>query len=333
MRLPSFDFHAPDNLTDTLKLKKEKGPDAAFLAGGTDLLVNLKHGVKNPGHVISLKNVADIKGVKQDPGGLTIGAMTSLIEVAGHQDVQRHFPALAAALKKVGAVTLQHFAGAIGGNLLCNTRCQFFNQSEFWRTGFERCFKMGGQKCLVVEESKECSSVCQSDGAVMLAAYSAQATLAGPGGERRLPVLDLFSGKGEAPFTLTDDEILINISLFTPPQNTGAHFEKIAYRSAVDFPLMSAGAALTLRQGKIDRARIIVGAAGPAPMWVAEASNMLTGWDGDTEVLGQAAESAYQQCAGSIVDNVGASAEYRRDMVKVALRRAVTGAYQTAIKE
>ncbi|MBU1741350.1 MAG: FAD binding domain-containing protein, partial [Proteobacteria bacterium] len=232
MRLPEFDYIAPGDLGEALKLKNEKGA-AAWLAGGTDLLVNLKQGVKNPDLVISLKDLAELEGITEDPGGLTIGSMTSLIEVMQHPAVLDHFPALAEALRSVGAVTLQHYAGTIGGNLLLNTRCRYFNQSRFWRDGFERCLKMGGQKCLVVEDSKECSSVCQSDGAVMLAAYSAMAILKSAGGQRRVPVPDLFSGKGEAPFTLTDDELLTGVKLFFPAEGTGAHYEKIAWRSAM----------------------------------------------------------------------------------------------------
>ncbi len=330
MRLPEFDYIAPRDLGEALKLKKEKGPAAAWLAGGTDLLVNLKQGVKNPDLVISLKNIEALRGVTEDPGGLTIGAMTDLNQVMEHPAVIEHFPALAAALRGVGALTLQHFAGTIGGNLLLNTRCQHYNQSRFWRLGFERCFKMGGQKCLVVEESKECSSVCQSDGAVMLAAYSAQAVVDGPGGRRQVPVLGLFSGKGEAPFTLAEDELLTAIKLFTPPSGTGAHYEKISYRSAMDFPLISAGAVVSVSKGKIDRARIIIGAAAAAPVWAAEAEKMLAGTVAEPEVCAAAAESALVQCGGTIVDNAGATAEYRRDMVGVAVRRAVAAAFAAA---
>jgi len=330
MRLPEFDYSAPADLGEALKLKNEKGPAAAWLAGGTDLLVNLKQGVKNPDLVISLKDLTELQGITEDPGGLTIGPMTSLIEVMEHPAVVEHFPALAAALRSVGAVTLQHHAGTIGGNLLLNTRCQHFNQSRFWRDGFERCLKMGGQKCLVVEDSKECSSVCQSDGAVMLAAYSAMAVIQNAGGQRQVSVLDLFSGKGEAPFTLTDDELLTGIKLFLPAPGTGAHYEKITWRGAMDFPLISAGAAVSVSKGKIDRARIIVGAAAAKPIWAAEAEKILARTAAEPEVLKKAAESAVVQCGGSIVNNLDAGDEYRRDMVGVAVSRAVRAAFAVA---
>jgi 4-hydroxybenzoyl-CoA reductase beta subunit len=330
MRLPEFDYIAPDDLGEALRLKKEKGPAAAWLAGGTDLVVNLKQGVKNPDLLISLKNIGQLQGIAEDPGGLTIGAMTSLNQVMDHPTVRTKFPGLAEALGSVGAATLQHFAGTLGGNLLLNTRCNYFNQSRFWRDGFERCFKMGGQKCLVVEESQDCSSVCQSDGAVMLAAYSAMAMVSGAGGQRQVPVLELFSGKGETPFTLTDDEILTAIKLFEPPDGTGAQYEKISYRSAMDFPLISAGAVVTVSKGKIDRARIIVGAAAAQPVWAAEAEKMLAGATPEPQVLAAVAESAMTQCGGTIVENAGATAEYRRDMVGVAVRRAVGAAFAAA---
>ncbi|MFH1090005.1 MAG: FAD binding domain-containing protein, partial [Pseudomonadota bacterium] len=217
MRLPSFEYLAPSSLAETLRLLAERAPAAAVLAGGTDLIPRLRYRLVKPDLVLSLSHVPELKEIRLDGLTLKIGACAVLQEVMNHPEVKAQAPGLADALKSIGAPNIQHRIGTIGGNLLLNTRCLFYNQSEWWRSGRERCLKNGGQVCHSLPESKECSASCQSDGAAMLSALSVQVVLKSAKGERMLPLAELFSGKGEAPFTLTPEELLTQVQIFLPP--------------------------------------------------------------------------------------------------------------------
>jgi CO/xanthine dehydrogenase FAD-binding subunit len=247
-----------------------------------------------------------------------------------HPEVQKQIPGLAEALASVGAPHIQHRAGAIGGNLLLGTRCLHYNQSEWWRSSREHCYKDGGQVCHALTESKECSASCQSDGAIMLAALGAQVVLKSVSGERTIQISELFSGLGDAPFTLGPGELLTEVRIFLPAPGTGTSYQKLRWRSSIDYPLISAGAMVTLSKGKFDRVRLVLGAAGPAPLLVGEAEKALRGRVPDAEAINEAAALARKKAEGSIVENTLAPAEYRRRMAAVLARRALRAAVERA---
>lgn len=330
MRLAPFDYLAPPSLDETLRLLHRHGQAAAVLAGGTDLVVRLRHRLSRADCVVSLRNLEELREIRTEGLTLRIGALASLRDVYGRPDVADAMPGLADALKSVGAGAIQHDQGTVGGNLLLQTRCLFYNQSEWWRSGRDHCHKNGGQVCHAVADSKECSASNQSDGAVMFAALSAQVVLMSASGERTIPVTELYSGVGDAPFTLTPEELLSEVRLFLPAPGTGTSYQKLRWRSAVDFPLVSAGAVVSLSKGKVDRARLVIGAAGPAPVVIEEADKILRGNKPEPGIIDQAARAAQKKTEGTIVENTIAPAEYRRKMVGVMARRALTEAAQRA---
>ena len=330
MRLPAFDYFAPDSLDDALKVMAERGSAAVLQAGGTDLIPRLRQRLVRPDLVVSLKNLGQLKGIVREGLTLRIGALTPLKEVMEHDEVKNEIPGLAEALASVGSPHIQHRAGAIGGNLLLGTRCLQYNQSEWWRSGRDHCHKDGGQVCHVLPDSKECSASCQSDGAVMLTALGAQAVLRSVSGERVIKISELFSGLGDAPFTLAPEEILTEIRIFLPAPGTGTSYRKLRWRSSIDYPLISAGALVTLSKGRFDRVRLVLGAAGPAPLLVGEAEKALRGRPPEAEAINEAADLARKKAEGSIVENTVAPAEYRRRMVAVLARRALSAAVEQA---
>ncbi|MFH1092437.1 MAG: FAD binding domain-containing protein, partial [Pseudomonadota bacterium] len=174
----------------------------------------------------------------------------------------------------------------------------------------------------------ECSASCQSDGAAMLSALSVQVVLKSAQGERLLPLAELFSGKGEAPFTLRPEELLTQVRIFLPPPGTGTSYHKLRWRSAIDFPLVSAGASVTLSRGRVDRARLALGGVGAAPVVVEDADHILRGREPSTDRIDQAAAAAQKKAEGLIVDNTMAPAEYRRKMIRVMARRALSEAVE-----
>ncbi|MCG8375818.1 MAG: FAD binding domain-containing protein [Chlorobiales bacterium] len=216
MHLPDFGFQAPQTLEELLGLKEEAGDSALVLAGGTDLVVRLKQRLAHPSTILSIRDVAELKKIEADPIHLRIGAGVSLASIMSHDSIRDEFPGLVQAVAAIGHPSCQHHSATLGGNLLLEPRCLYYNQSAFWRKGHERCLKTGGQVCLVNPEAKDCSSANRSDGATMLTAYSALVKLVSARGERLIPVSELFTGKGEAPFSLLEDEVLAEIRLPRP---------------------------------------------------------------------------------------------------------------------
>ncbi len=331
MRLPALAYQAPDTLAELLTLKREHGPAAAVLAGGTDLMVRLKQRLARPDLLLSLRNIDELRRIEMEPIYARLGAAVSLEAVLTDQSMAQEFPGLIEALSRVGAPSFHRHAATLGGNLLLDTRCLMYNQSAFWRRGSERCFKAGGQVCLALPESKECSSACLSDGAPMLVALSAQVKLASVAGERVISAAALFTGKGEGPFALGDDEILVQVLLPRPAGSFGSAYEKLTPRSFIDFPLVSAAACLGMSKGKIERARLVLGAAGPKPVVVEEADAILRGRAPEEALIRQVAAAAENLAAGLIINNVWSEAEYRRQMVAVATRRALKRAADRAV--
>ncbi len=323
MHLPAFEYHAPKSLGELLALKQESGPAALILGGGTDLVVRLRQRLVKPDSVISLREVEELSAIEADPVFLKIGAGVTLERVMADPLVQEEFPGLSEALSRIGHPSCQHYTATLGGNLLLEPRCLFYNQSDFFRKGHERCFKAGGQVCLANPESKECTSVNQSDGAPMMLAYSAQLRLVSASGERIIQVGELFTGKGEIPFSLAEDEILAEIRLPRPAGEVRAAYEKMAVRSALDFPLASAAVAINMDGPKIGRVRLVVGQAGPAPLLVEEADSLLRGGTAGPELIDRAAQAARNVSGGLIVDNCGGSEEYRRELIGTLARRAL----------
>ena len=326
MRLPDFEYHSPKSLAELIAVKKELGPAALVLGGGTDLVVRLKQRLTKPDALLSIRDVEELSRISSDPIHLKIGAGATLARVLAEPLVKEEFAGLHQALSRIGHPSCQHHSATLGGNLLLEPRCLYYNQSDFFRKGHDRCFKAGGQVCLVNPESKECASVNQSDGAPMLLAYSAQVKLVSARGERLIQVKELFTGKGELPFTLAEDEILAEIRLPRPVGKVGAAYEKLAARSALDYPLASAAAVAVMEKGLVERVRLVLGQAGPAPVLVDEADSLLRGRSPEPELLDQAARAAQRVCGGMIVDNFGGTEGYRREMVGVLARRALARA-------
>jgi 4-hydroxybenzoyl-CoA reductase subunit beta len=331
LRLPRFDYLEPHTLEEALEMRSEAGEKGEVLAGGTDLLVRMKQRLKRPSFLITLKHLRELEGVKMEEGELAIGAKTSLRDVIRSPWVQRYANGLAEALSSVGAYTIQHVRGTLGGNLCQDTRCLYYNQSAFWRSGRAPCHKAGGKICYAREGSDRCRSTNQSDGATALLALDARVTLRSLRGERSIPVSDLFTMKGEAPLDIRSDEILTTIRIPIASQSAASAYERISYRSAIDFPVACAAVLIEAEDKTIKRARIAVGAMGDAPLLMIQAAELLQGKPLEDEgVRKRAARVAMDHASAFAVNNVGATVEWRVSMVEVLVRRALRRACEAA---
>jgi 4-hydroxybenzoyl-CoA reductase subunit beta len=335
MRLPKFEHLQPESLEEALDLLSEYGEEVKAIAGGTDLLVSMKERLLTPKYLLNLKGLAGLDFIEEDKGGLRIGALTRLTTIIKSSLVQEKFPVLAQAAGYVSAPPLQNM-GTLGGNLCLNTRCFFYNQSQFWRQARPLCFKTGGEVCHVVKGGDHCYSVYQGDLAPVLIALEARVTLTKKGGERVIPLLDLYTGRGEEPIALETGEILTEVEIPEPaPDNKsggsnlttaswGGDYQKLRYRGAMDFPLVGVAAVINWNGGSCARAKVVLTAVASAPVVAEEASKLLEGQKPHGEAIARAAEATYE--VAHPVANVGSTPLYRRKMVRVMTKRAIANA-------
>ncbi|MCP4369125.1 MAG: hypothetical protein GY797_13580 [Deltaproteobacteria bacterium] len=329
MRLPRFDYLGPDNLEETLDLLATHRDDAKILAGGTDLLVRMKKGLLKPKVLISLKSLNELSYIKKKDDHIIIGAGTSIADIIASDLIKKESRALHQACEKIGAMTIQHYRGTIGGNILQDNRCHHYNQSDFHRSGRQPCHKDGGKVCYAREESDRCNSTCQSDGATALMALGANITLVRKDGERTVELTDFYTADGIMPFAMESFELLKEIII--PIQVGSSAYKRLAYRSAIDYPIVCAGVLLKpSKKDQIGEARIVVGAMSRSPLFLAKASSFLKGNNlTDNDAFIKAADIAMDHASTFAVHNVGATLEYRCAMVS----QMVLGALEQAAKE
>ncbi len=327
MRLPRFEYLRPRTMDEALELLHQHQADGCILAGGTDLLVRMKQRLLQPGNLISLKSITSQRYVRQANGQIQIGAGASLSAVRHTEFVQKHLPGLVSALESIGAPAIQHHTGTLGGNLCQENRCLFYNQSAFMRSARQPCHKAGGQICYALEGSDRCRSTCQSDCAPMLIALKASVTVARQGGQRTIPLVDLYSAKGEHPLAIEADELVTEIQVPVPDIKSGQAYGRLSFRSAIDFPMVAVGVYVETANNLVKDARIVVGAVSNAPLLLAKASASLIGRaTTDHDAWAKAATMAREHASAFVVNNVNAPVAYRQQMIAVLVRRALAEA-------
>lgn len=330
MLLPRFDYSQPQNLEAALDLLDFHREDAKILAGGTDLLVRMKKGLITPKRLISLKSLKELSYIKAEDDCIRIGAGTSLADIIAFDTVQNSARALFQACEKIGAVTIQHHRGTIGGNILQDNRCHHYNQSDFHRSGRQACHKDGGKICYARENADRCNSTCQSDGATALMALGAKLVLANKENERTVDLDRFYTADGIKPHAMEAHELLKEIII--PSSNAQSAYQRLAYRSAIDYPIVCAGVHLKPsgnQKEQIEDARIVVGAMGRAPLFLAQAAASLKGKRiHDDAAFQKAANACMDSAATFAVHNVGSTLEYRCDMVSLMVFRALKEASQ-----
>ncbi|MGB9627333.1 MAG: FAD binding domain-containing protein [Thermodesulfobacteriota bacterium] len=328
MNLPQFEFIQPHSLHEACSLLQEYRGKAALLAGGTALVVGLRYRLTKPAIVIGLKGLTDLNYLSQtESGGLVIGSMTTLDTLEKSLWVLNEYPSLVQAIRMVAVPPVRNKA-TLGGNLCLDTRCIYYNQSEFWRSSQKPCFKLQGDICHAVEKGKRCQAVYQGDLGPLLIALGAEVKIVSSKEEKIIPLMEFFTGRGERPNTLGSDEILTEVRI--PPLGEGviSTYEKLRVREGMDFPM--AGVALMVKRnpnGTIEQAKIVLGAVGSSPIEVPKASKLLHGQKPSEEIFQQVSEEAME--AARPVPNLIINAGYRRKMVGVLVRRAFRKALAT----
>jgi 4-hydroxybenzoyl-CoA reductase subunit beta len=323
LRLPPYRYHRPTSLDEALELLARHGEVATLVSGGTDLIPNMKHGLFRPDHLVSLRHVEGLQGVRLDEGVLRIGAGTTLAQVSRDPLVVEHAPSLAHAAGQVAGPQLRNM-GTIGGNVCLDTRCTYYNQTEFWRQALGYCLKKDGTVCHVTKVGKKCVAAHSADTPPVLMTLEADLVLVGPSGTEEMAVEDFFIADGIWNTRRKRDQILTEIRIPIPSIQRRSAYRKLRQRNSIDFPLLSVAVSSDWApDGTVASIRGVVSALGSRP-------RVLSGWDGiaegttlDETVIGALAERAESQCRP--LDNITLDPEWRRAMVPVYVRRALEG--------
>lgn len=236
MRLPKFEYFEPKDINEAVSILQNE-PAARILAGGTDLLVNMKHRVECPPIVINIKRIVDLDFVRQDNGDFRIGALTPLKRLYMTVPVKENLPGLAQAASAVGSYHHQ-VMGTVGGNICQQNRCKYFNQSQWWRSSRPTCFKAGGEICHVLNKKEICYSTYCGDLAPALLVLNAAIRVAGKGGVREIAIQELYTGNGKAPLNLKSDDIVTEIVIPAEAAKGVLTYMKYANRESIDFPIV-----------------------------------------------------------------------------------------------
>ena len=323
LRLPRFRYHEPTTVADATRLFAEAAPDASYVAGGTDLYPNMKRRQQTPATVIALHRIPELRAITGSPEtGLTIGACVTLTEIATHAAIRSRYPAVAHAAHVVSTPILLNI-GKIGGNLLLDTRCNYYDQNHEWRKAINFCMKRDGEICWVAPSSPRCWAVQSSDGVPVAVALGAEVTLTSVRGSRRLPGASLYRNDGIIYLEKAPDELLVAYHL--PPVSNGswrASYRKLRRRDAFDFPVLGVAARVDFaRDGSVSGARIVLGAVASYPQEIPAAAEAIIGTRLDESAIGAAADAAYRPAKP--MDNTDFTLAWRKEMVRVYVQRAL----------
>ncbi|HYN09857.1 MAG TPA: FAD binding domain-containing protein [Vicinamibacterales bacterium] len=320
IRLPRFDYRAPRTVSEAAQLLADANGEAMLLAGGTDLVPNMKRRQQTPRMLIALQNIAELKQ-HTNGSGHTIGAGLTLSGIVRDEPLRRDCTSLWQAAAQVATPHLRAM-GTLGGNLCLDTRCNYYDQSYEWRKAISFCMKKDGDRCWVATSSPTCLAVSSTDTAPALIALGASVSLVSSGGTRQIPVTDLYRNDGMYYLTRQPDEILTAVHL---PDLTGwrSTYWKLRRRGSFDFPVLGVAAAARFdRDGAVLEARIVLGAVSSRPLLAEKAAAALIGQPLTDEVIAEAADLAFT--LSKPMDNTDFALVWRkrvtRDFVTYALR-------------
>jgi 4-hydroxybenzoyl-CoA reductase subunit beta len=321
LRLPEFNYIQPRSLKQATRALAELGADAMLVAGGTDVYPKMKRGQFTPRHLVSLRNLRELKGIRQSKDGLWIGAGESLTAVSAHPLIVKHFPALSHAAESVSTPQLRNM-GTIGGNVLVDTRCNYYDQTFFWRQAVGFCMKKDGDICLVAPGSTKCLAIASSDTAPVLVSLGAEAILVNKQEERRIKLEDLYRDDGIDYAAKAKDEVLKG--LLIPRDSLGRRnaYLKLRRRGSFDFPILGVAATMDMNeQGECRTASVVLTAVASAPKVVPEASTLLDSKKVTRELIDAVADAAAK--ISHPLDNADLDYWYRKRMAKVYTQRAL----------
>jgi len=321
LRLPEFNYIQPRTLKQAAKALADLGPDAMLVAGGTDVYPKMKRGQFTPRNLISLRTLRELRGIRQNNEGLWIGAGESLTTVSQHRLIAQHLPALAHAAESVSTPQLRNM-GTIGGNVLVDTRCNYYDQTFFWRQAAGFCMKKDGDICLVAPGSAKCLAIASSDTAPVLVSLGAEAIVVSNQGERRVKLEDLYRDDGIDYSAKAQDEVLKGLLIPRESLKWQNVYLKLRRRGSFDFPILGVAATMEANEsGECRHASVVLTAVASAPKVITEAARLLQGQKITSELIDAVADAAAK--VAHPLDNADLDYWYRKRMAKVFTQRAL----------
>ena len=328
LRLPRFHYLSPPTLPEAIRLRREHPDSSLYVAGGTDVYPKMKRRQFQPEQVISLAGVVS-DAISNDtltsfveqgplPLGLRIGAGATLTSVSAHPLVRDGYRALSEAAALVSTPQLRNM-GTIGGNVCLDTRCNWYDQSLFWRTAEGYCMKTHADVvCRVAPSSARCLAVASADTVPALIALGARVRVNGPDGERSVDLADCYREDGIRYLTLGPGDIVTEIEL-PPSDGWRSTYLKQRDRQAFDFPIAGVAAAVRWDGGLVSAARVAITALGSRP--VAVDASALVGTKLDDDALAAVAQAAHK--AARPMDNTSGTISQRKRAARVFTERAL----------
>lgn len=316
--LPNFQVHRPSTVEEAVKLRTENA-DSRFLAGGTDMIVNVRRGIEQPSDLIDLTHIGELTEIREEGDGTRIGAAITLSQLAENGDVASSYRAVSEAAGSVAGPTHRTY-GTVGGNLCLDTRCLFYNQSEWWRSSNAYCLKHRGDVCHVAPGGKACFAAFSGDLAPAMLVHDARADLIGPDGRRQIPLADLYRDDGMDHLTIAPGELLASVLLPKEAADIPSGYEKSRVRGSIDFPLAGAAARLRLNGGVIEDIKVALTGVRSWP-FVITGTEKFVGAAVDDGTLDELREMARTQSKPMRTSTV--APWYRRRVVGAITRRLV----------
>jgi 4-hydroxybenzoyl-CoA reductase subunit beta len=329
--LPELELIRPTTLDAAIKARAH--PGSRLLGGGTDLVVNIRRGIEAPSRLIDLNHVPELRAIAADARALTIGASITLAEIAAHPQVIAHYPVLAQAAGSIAGPTHRNM-GTLGGNLCLDTRCIFYNQSEWWRSANDHCLKTTGRICHVAPKSQGvCYATFSGDLAPALMVLDAEVELAGPEGRRTLPLRALYTGHarnaagdGKNYLALKPGELVTAVRAKNVP-GLRSGYDKIRIRRSIEYPVAGIAVALRRDGDRLADLRLAITGTNPRPVLL-EGTAVLCGGPLDNRIFAGLDDLVRDQIMS--MKTTFTPGHYRRRVAGVLARRLVRKLFEAS---
>ncbi len=320
MTLPDLTVLRPASVAEAVEALRAN-PGARVLAGGTDIVPNLKYGMYDTRHLVALRGLSrELRYVREaESGDLLLGALCTIDELAASERIRTRLPALADACGQIAGPQLRRM-GTLGGNLCLDTRCVYINQSHFWRSALGYCLKKDGTLCHVVAGGMRCVAAASNDTAPVLLALEASVKIVSPRGEREVPLRDFYQHDGVHNTVLAPDELLTEVRLPAAACGRKQAFGKLRTRNAIDFPALNLAVSLDLEGESVRSVVLVVSAIAARPALIRRLED-LHGQRADVRFAEELGRRAQKQCKP--LTNIGIDPAWRREILPVLVRRTV----------
>jgi 4-hydroxybenzoyl-CoA reductase subunit beta len=315
--LADFRVVRPTTVKDAIAVRCQQ-PASRFIAGGTDLIVNIRRGITRPDLLIDLSGIDELSEIRDGRDGVTIGAGVTIATLASDPIIVSRYRAVALAAEGIAGPG-HRVMGTVGGNLCLDTRCIYYNQSEWWRSVNSYCLKNRGDTCHVAPQGKRCHATFSGDLAPALLVFGAAIDIAGPQSQRRIPLSELYVEDGRAHLTLAEGEVVVSVRL--PANPPTSLYEKVRARGAIDFPLAGVAVALAKSADTIGSLRIALTGTNSRPFLLTDTENFVGRFidDGLLQEIDRLVQKQVQPMRTTLV-----SANYRRVAAAAVARRLVS---------